>query len=411
MKILLVFNSYQEPGGEDVVFRKECHLLKEAGHEVSEYRRDNDEIKSYSKLRRLSLIGQPVWAWDSYRDFSRLLRQNRPEIVHVHNAFPLISPSIFWACRKDGVPVVHTLHNYRLLCPQANFFRGGKPCQDCITGRYWQGVVHGCYRNSAFATAPVALMLTVHRESKTWIRMVDQYIAPSAFARNQFVKAGFPASQITVKPNFVDPDPGPRIGKGSYALFIGRVSQEKGIDTLLRAWRQLPQTYTLRILGEGPSRARLKATAQEDHLPNVNFMGWLPHDQAMEVVKGARFLIFPSELYETFGLGIVEAFACGVPAVVSRLGAMQEIVQEGYTGFLFQPGDANDLARTVVHAWNQPEHMLRLGAQARLEYETKYTAAVNYRQLIEIYQRVIAKRAPMKESLRMGIRAEEVPHG
>jgi glycosyltransferase involved in cell wall biosynthesis len=410
VKILLVFNSYQEPGGEDVVFRKEGHLLKEAGHEVSEYRRDNDEIKGYSALRRLSLIGQPVWALDSYRDFSALLRQHNPEIVHVHNTFPLISPSIFWACRKRRVPVVHTLHNYRLLCPQANFFRAGKPCQDCLTGSYWQGAVHGCYRNSTFSTAPVSLMLTVHRKSKTWIRMVDQYIAPSEFARGQFVKAGFPAGQIRVKPNFVDPDPGQRVGTGSYALFIGRVSPEKGIDTLLRAWRQLPKTYTLRILGEGPSRARLKSEAEDAGLSNVNFMGWLPHDQAMEVVKGARFLIFPSELYETFGLGIVEAFACGVPAVVSRLGAMQEIVQEGHTGFLFQPGDADDLARTVVQVWNQQEHMLRLGAQARREYETKYTAAVNYRQLIEIYQQVIAKRALTEESLRMRVQAEHVPH-
>jgi glycosyltransferase involved in cell wall biosynthesis len=408
MKILLVFNSYQEPGGEDVVFRKEGHLLKQAGHEVSEYRRDNDEIKGYSKLRRLSLIGQPVWAWDSYRDFGALLRKNRPEIVHVHNTFPLISPSILWVCRREGVPVVHTLHNYRLLCPQANFFRAGKPCQDCIMGSYWQGVAHGCYRNSALSTTPVALMLTVHREGKTWIRMVDQYIAPSAFARNQFVKAGFPASHITLKPNFVDPDPGARVGTGSYALCIGRVSPEKGVETLLRAWRQLPKTYTLRILGEGPLRARLQA--ESEGLTNIKFMGWLPHDQAMEVVKGARFLIFPSELYETFGLGIVEAFACGVPAVVSRLGAMQEIVQEGHTGFLFQPGDADDLARTVVSAWNQPEHMLRLGAQARLEYETKYTAAVNYRQLIDIYQQVIAKRALTRESLGMRIpAAEEVP--
>jgi glycosyltransferase involved in cell wall biosynthesis len=408
MKILLVFNSYQEPGGEDVVFRKEGHLLKQAGHEVSEYRRDNDEIKGYSKLRRLSLIGQPVWAWDSYRDFGALLRKNRPEIVHVHNTFPLISPSILWVCRREGVPVVHTLHNYRLLCPQANFFRAGKPCQDCIMGSYWQGVAHGCYRNSALSTTPVALMLTVHREGKTWIRMVDQYIAPSAFARNQFVKAGFPASHITLKPNFVDPDPGARVGTGSYALCIGRVSPEKGVETLLRAWRQLPKTYTLRILGEGPLRARLQA--ESEGLTNIKFMGWLPHDQAMEVVKGARFLIFPSELYETFGLGIVEAFACGVPAVVSRLGAMQEIVQEGHTGFLFQPGDADDLARTVVSAWNQPEHMLRLGAQARLEYETKYTAAVNYRQLIDIYQQVIAKRALTRESLGIHIpAAEEVP--
>jgi glycosyltransferase involved in cell wall biosynthesis len=409
VRILLVYNSYQEPGGEDVVFGKEGNLLRQAGHEVSEYRRDNGEIKAYSAVRRLGLIGRSVWAADSHRDFSALLRRNRPEIVHVHNTFPLISPSIFWACRKAEVPVVHTLHNYRLLCPQANFFRGGKPCEDCITGHYWRGVVHGCYRNSRVETAPVALMLTVHHANKTWTRMVDRYITPSTFARNQFVKAGFPACQVTVKPNFVDPDPGPRTGDGSYALFIGRVSPEKGADTLLKAWRQLPKTHVLRIVGDGPSRQRLESEAKIDGLLNVEFMGRLPHDQAIEAIKGARFVVFPSELYETFGLGIAEAFACGVPAVASRLGAMQEIVQEGQTGFLFQPGDSDDLARTVARAWGQPEQMRRLGVQARSEYEIKYTAAVNYRQLFEIYQQVIAQRAAAAAPLEIRIPAEQVP--
>ena len=409
MKILLVYNSYQEPGGEDVVFRKEGHLLREAGHEVSEYRRDNGEIKDYSTVRRLSLVGRPVWASDSYRDFGALLRQIRPEIVHVHNTFPLISPSIFWASRKEGVPVVHTLHNYRLLCPQANFFRAGKPCEDCITGQYWRGVAHGCYRNSRVETAPVALMLTVHHALKTWTRMVDHYITPSAFARDQFVKAGFPTAQITVKPNFVDPDPGRGSGDGSYALFIGRVSPEKGADTLLKAWRQLPKTHMLRVVGDGPSRERLESEADRDGLSNVKFMGRLPHDQAIEVTKNSRFVIFPSELYETFGLGIAEAFACGVPALASRLGAMQEIVQEGQTGFLFEPGNSDDLARTVARAWNDPAQMRRLGVQARSEYEAKYTAAINYRQLIEIYRRVIAKRAPVEEPSRIRMQAEQAP--
>ena len=409
MKILLVYNSYQEPGGEDVVFRKEGGLLREAGHEVSEYRRDNGEIKDYSIVRRLSLIGRPVWASDSYRDFNALLRQNRPEIVHVHNTFPLISPSIFWACRRENVPVVHTLHNYRLLCPQANFFRAGKPCEDCITGNYWQGVVHGCYRNSRAETAPVALMLTVHHANKTWTRMVDHYITPSSFARDQFVKAGFPASQITVKSNFVDPDPGQGTGDGSYALFIGRVSPEKGADTLLKAWRQLPKTHELRVVGDGPSRQRLESEAACDGLSNVKFMGRLPHDQAIEVIKSARFVIFPSELYETFGLGIAEAFACGVPALASRLGAMQEIVEEGRTGFLFQPGDCDDLARTVTRAWKDPAQMRHLGMQARSEYETKYTAAINYRQLIEIYRHVIARRAPAEAPSGIRMQAEQAP--
>jgi len=410
MKILLVYNQYQEPGGEEVVVRKEGDLLQQAGHEVFEYRRNNSEIKQYSTMARLSLVGRTVWASDSYHEISALLRQNKPQIVHVHNTFPLISPSIFWACRKQQVPVVHTLHNYRLLCPQANFYRAGKPCEDCLDGSFWRGAIHGCYRNSRVETTPVALMLTVHHARKTWMRMVDCYITPTAFARSRFVNAGFPEGQIMVKPNFVDPDPGKRTGDGSYALFIGRVSPEKGANTLLKAWRHVPRSYPLRIVGDGPSRAQLESEAAAAGLSNVTFMGRLPHQQAVEVVKGARFVIFPSELYETFGLGIIEAFACGVPVLVSRLGAMQELVQEGHTGLLFRPGDADDLARTVLRAWTRPEYMSCLGDQGRLEYETKYTAAANYRQLLGIYQQVIVKQSAAAETLGLGMGLpEQVP--
>jgi glycosyltransferase involved in cell wall biosynthesis len=407
MKILLVYNTYQEPGGEQVVFGKERHLLEEGGHEVFEYRRHNDEIKQYSTIKRLGLIAHTVWASDSHHDFTALLREKKPDIVHVHNTFPLISPSIFWACRSQGVPVVHTLHNYRLLCPGANFFRAGKPCEDCATGNFWQGVFHGCYRHSRLETAPVALMLTVHHAGKTWSRMVDRYIALTEFSRSRFVNAGFPQDRIVIKPNFVDPDPGKRTGDGSYALFIGRVSQEKGAETLLKAWRQLPQSYGLRIIGDGPSRAQLESNATAEGHANIRFMGRMAHDQVIEAIKDARFVIFPSELYETFGLGIIEAFACGVPVLASQLGSMQEIVQEGHSGLLFRPGDANDLARVVVRAWEEPEYMRHLGEQARKEYETKYTAAANYRRLIEIYREVIAERMQAVAPHSVGIQVPE----
>jgi glycosyltransferase involved in cell wall biosynthesis len=408
LKILLVHNSYREPGGEDVVFQKEKYLLQAAGHEVLEYRRYNDEIKEYSLVRRLSLIGRTVWASDSHRDFTTLLQKNRPEVVHIHNTFPLISPSIYWVCRDHQVPVVQTLHNYRLLCPQANFFRAGKPCEDCITGHFWRGAVHGCYRNSRVETAPVAMMLAVHHARKTWTRMVDRYITPSAFTRSRFVNAGFPKSLITVKPNFVDPDPGERSGDGSSALFIGRISPEKGAHTLLKAWRQLPKTHTLQIVGDGPSRVQLEAEVAAEGLANVRFSGRMAHAEVIAAIKGSRFVIFPSELYETFGLGIAEAFACGVPVIAAKLGAMQEIVEDGHSGLLFPPCDADELARTVARAWREPELMRSLGEQARKEYETKYTAADNYRQLLEIYRQVIANRAPASESAGIHALPEQV---
>jgi glycosyltransferase involved in cell wall biosynthesis len=391
MKVVLVHNSYQQPGGEDVVFKREGDLLKAAGHDVLEYVRTNSEIEDYSIVRRLTLLGRTVWATDSHRDFTLLLQQHKPDVVHVHNTFPLISPAIYSACRHAGVPVVQTLHNYRLLCPGSNFFRDGRPCEDCLTGSLWQGAVHGCYHNSRLETAAVALMLGVHRARKTWTELVDSYIVLSAFSRSRFIQAGLPDELITVKPNFVDSDPGKREGDGSYVLFVGRLDPEKGAPTLLKAWRQLPAEMSLRIVGDGPAKAELMTMTQDS--PNISFSGWLSESQVFEAMKGARFLVFPSEWYENLPLTIIEAFACGLPVVASNLGAMQELVEHGRTGLLFQPGNADDLARIIGQAWQQRELMQRMGDEARREYEAKYSSAVNYRQLIEIYQHVIAKRA------------------
>lgn len=394
MKIVLVHNSYLDPGGEDVVFAQERKLLSEAGHEILEYHRHNREMENYSTTQRLTLIGRTVWASDSYREFSTLLQQSKPDIVHVHNTFPLISPSILWAAKKEGVPVVHTLHNYRLLCPGANFIRDGRPCEDCVGGNIWQSVAHGCYRDSRPQTAAVALMLSVHRAKKTWTEAVDRYIVLTAFARDRFVNAGLPAEKIAIKGNFVDPDPGPRTGEGSYALFVGRVSREKGTPTLLKAWGQMPSDVPLRIVGDGPARTQLESEAAANGLRNVTFLGRLPREKVIEQIKGARFLIFPSQLYENLPLTIIEAYACGVPVLASKLGAMSEIVEEGRTGWFFQPGDADDLARTARLAWQQPEYSRYLGEQARKEFESKYTASANYRRLMEIYHQVIRPHSP-----------------
>jgi glycosyltransferase involved in cell wall biosynthesis len=402
MKILFAHNAYQQQGGEDVVFRLERDMLRAAGHEVVEYRRCNDEIKDLSIVRKIGLLARTVWASDSHRDLTSLLRRHRPAIVHLHNAFPLISPSAFWACRNENVPVIQTLHNYRLLCPGANFYRDGKPCEDCSTGKFWQGAVHGCYRNSRVQTAAVALMLTVHHAKKTWTEMVDCYIVLTAFSRSRYVAAGFPEEKLRVKPNFVESDPGQREGSGAYALFAGRLDREKGIPTLLKAWPQLPHTRTLRILGDGVCRPETEALARL--CPNVELLGWLPHSQVFDQLKGARFLVFPSEWYENLPLVIIEAFACGVPVIASAVGAMQEIVEHGRTGLLFRPGDADDLARTMAWAWEQPEYMGRIAENARAEYKAKYTAAANYRQLMEIYEEVIARRSsPAGRTLLTGV--------
>jgi glycosyltransferase involved in cell wall biosynthesis len=394
MKILLVHNSYQQPGGEDVVFEQERRLLERAGHRVGAYRRSNWEVGDYSGLRQLDLARNTIWSGDTRKRFHSLLLEEKPDLVHVHNTFVMVSPSIYSICHEVGVPVVQTLHNYRLFCPAATFFRDGHICEDCVEHSLWHAVRHRCYRDSLAATATVALMLAVHRQRQTWIRDVDCYIALTEFARKKVVEAGLPANKVFVKPNFVDPDPCSRAnGSADHALFVGRLSPEKRVSTLLAAWAQLRNRIPLVVIGGGPQRAQLERDVFDQGLPAVRFHGQLPREQTLAAMHAARFLVFSSELYENFPVTIAESFACGVPVICSRLGGMQEIVEDGRTGLHFAAGDAEDLAAKVDWAWDHPERMQAMGKEARQEYEAKYTAEKNYPLLMEIYQRVIGKRS------------------
>jgi glycosyltransferase involved in cell wall biosynthesis len=393
MKILLVHNSYQQPGGEDVVFDQERQLLERTGHQVVTYCRSNSENNGYFALKQLALVERMVWARDSRREIAGLLHRQKLDVVHVHNTFLMVSPSIYWACREADIPVVQTLHNYRLLCPAAIFFRHGHVCEECLEHSLWRGVLHGCYRDSRAETSAVALMLTVHRWLATWSEMVDCFIALSGFSRQKFIEGGIPAEKMAVKPNFVYADPGCRSRSGEYALFIGRLSPKKRVVTLLAAWQCLQARIPLRIIGGGPERESLEAHTLQMGLSDVRFLGQLPRDEVIAALKKAWCLIFPSEWYENFPVTIAEALACGVPVVCSRLGAMEEIVTDGRTGLHFTPGDADDLAAKVEWAWAHPEEMAAMGRAARAEYEAKYTAERNYEMLMEIYTKAIAARA------------------
>jgi glycosyltransferase involved in cell wall biosynthesis len=394
MKILLAHNSYQQPGGEDVVFEQECQLLEREGHAVIAYRRSNWEISAYSGLKQLELVRKAVWATDTQQQFARLLDREKPDLVHVHNTFVMVSPSVFSACREAEVPVVQTLHNYRLSCPAATFFRDGHVCEECVEHGLWRGVAHGCYRNSRGATAAVALMLAVHRHRQTWTRNVDCYIALSRFAKSKFLQAGLPADKIFVKPNFVHPDPGVRTdAEADYVLFAGRLSPEKRVSTMLDAWSHLGTArIPLVILGGGPQLNQLEKEAHRRNLDNVTFRGHVSRDQTLAAMHGARFLVFPSEWYENFPVTIAESFACGIPVICSRIGSMEEIVHDNSTGFHFSVGDGKDLAEKVEWAWNHPERMRSMGEEARHEYETKYTGEKNYPMLMEIYQHALRRK-------------------
>ena len=235
-------------------------------------------------------------------------------------------------------------------------------------------------------------MLAAHRWRQTWTQMVNCYVTPSSFAQRKFIEAGLPAEKIFVKPNFVHPDPGPRQRPDDYVLFVGRVLAEKGLSLLLRAWRLLPKGITLRVVGDGPALMNLRSRALQEGLSTISFEGRKTYAETIAMIKGARFLVFPSVWYETFGRSIAEAFACGVPVIASRLGAMAEIVEDGRTGFHVTPGDADDLADKIAWAWNNPHRLEEMGRQARAEYEDKFTAQRNYQLLPAIYHKAIANR-------------------
>jgi glycosyltransferase involved in cell wall biosynthesis len=388
MKILLVHNEYQQRGGEDVVFDQEFQLLKRGGHDVIAYRRSNWEVESYSGARRLVLACRTTWAKDTQREFAELVRGQKPDLVHIHNTFVMISPSIYSVCRDAGIPVVQTLHNYRLFCPGGTFFREGRICEECLQHGLSRSVLHGCYRNSRTATAVAATMLVINRRLQTWTSGVTCYIALTEFSRSKFVQAGLPADKVLVKPNFVHPDPysGADRGARDYVLFVGRLSPEKRVSTLIEACTLLRNRIPLVIIGGGPERQQLAEHISRHGLHNVHLQGQLQREEVIAAMNRARLLLFPSEWYENFPVTIAESFGCGVPVICSQLGAMKEIVEHGRTGLHFIPGDAVDLAEKLDWAWEHDAQVRVMGKEARQEYQDKYTAAKNYPILLDIYQ-------------------------
>jgi glycosyltransferase involved in cell wall biosynthesis len=386
LKILILHNSYKQPGGEDSTVQRESTLLRAAGHDVTTYLRHNQDINQDSLFSKIQTASKAVWARDSRREVAALLRREKPEVAHFHNTLHLISQSAYYACRDANVPVVQTLHNYRSFCTPGIFYRNGGICEDCLKHGLVCGVLHGCYRESRAQSAALALTLAIQQKLKTWTRIVDCYIAPTDFVRRKFVATGLPAEKVLVKPNFVDPDPGERTSAGEYAIFAGRLTPEKGLRTLIAAWALLEKQIRLVIVGDGPLRSELERDVTQRGASNVVFRGSLSNTDTIKMMKAAKFLIFSSEWYETFGTTIVEAFACGIPVLCSNLGAMQELVSDGRTGLHFTPSDPADLAAKVNWAWSHPAENNEMGSAARREYEAKYTAQQNYEMLMKAYE-------------------------
>ncbi len=386
MRILVCHNYYQQRGGEDESVDAEVRLLERHGHTVLRHARHNDEIGDMSTLR---VAGKTVWSRRSGRALEALLRRERPDVMHATNTFPLVSPSILWAARRAGVPVVLAMRNYRFVCAAGTLRRDGRVCEDCLRRRVgWPGVVHRCYRGSAAGSVVLVGANAVHRTIGTWHRAVDLFFAPSRFARDKLVEAGFPGDRFTSKPNFIDPDPGVGSGGGGFLMFVGRLSQEKGLDVLLDAWarRRRDDGLRLKIVGDGPLEPLARAAADRDD--TIDLLGRLDQRRVVELVGDAEALVMPSTWYETFGRTMIEAFSRGTPVLASDLGAMRELVDHGRTGFLFEMGDAAGLADAIGMLRRHPDPTaLRLAA--RRQFERLYTGERNHEMLLGLYEQAI----------------------
>lgn len=391
LKILLTHNYYSStiPSGENEVVRAEIALLKNAGDQVDEYYRSNDEIKHRGLRGKLTAAFSTPWNPLSARDLLSKVHNFGPDVVHVHNTFPLVSPSIFHAIGKRAARVL-TLHNYRLFCPAAIPMRYGSVCTECLDRRSaLPSIVHGCYRESRIATIPLAISVGLHRMIGTWTKRVDAFICLTEFQRQVMVSAGLPAEKVHVKPNFYPGNPTvvPWAKRQPYVVFVGRLTAEKGVINLMRAWQAWgAEAPELRLVGSGELRPELERMAEG--LP-VRFLGQLSAEHAQTEIANARLQILPSEWFEGFPMVVREAFAFGTPAAVSNIGPLPSIVEHGKSGIVFQPANPQSLRHEVRTAWVAQGLLERLGQGARAEFEGKYTEEANYATLIQIYRKAI----------------------
>ncbi len=391
MKILVVHNRYQIRAGEDAVFDKEVDLLQQYGHEVTTWVMDNQNIDSRGLFNKLSLGINTIWSWKSFQEMKRRINDFQPDIVHVHNILPLLSPSIFYACQSQKIPVIQTLHNYRLGCPVATFFREGQICEDCLEKSLWTGIKSACYRNSHLQTAIVAAMLQVHRYLGTWKNKVDGYIAVSQFLKNKAVKIGISETKIYVKPNFISLtfSSSKKIGFGSYYLYVGRLVEEKGILWLLETYKKINPKFPLIIIGQGDLSELVKDYDINNSM--IQYVGVQSKEQVLEWMQGAIALIFPSLWYECCPLTIIEAYSQSLPVLGAKMGSMLELIHPKQTGLFFEKLNMESLKEQLIYIESDSERWVNIKKTLLSFIDPLFMQQYNNQYLIDIYLQVINK--------------------
>ncbi|MFK4165598.1 glycosyltransferase [Paenibacillus lautus] len=393
-RVLLVHNYYQQGGGEDKVVAQEEALLKSRGIEVELYSVHNDMIDNQGLVNKAKIALEATWSFSEYKRIKKKLVDMNPDVVHVHNFFPLISPSIYYACNRLNIPVVQTLHNYRLMCPAATFLRENKVCEKCVSGSLANSVINGCYRGSRIQTVPIVAMISLNRMLDTWGKKVDRYIALTEFSKMKFIESGLPENKIVVKPNFISNKQNlesiSNTIEKKYILYVGRISVEKGVQNLLEAWQHINDKKNMKliIVGDGQEKEHLsKLYAGE----TVRFVGNQPTHKVLDYMEHAKYLLVPSIWYEGFPMTIVEAYSVGTPVICSKIGSLQEVVQNEVTGFHFQHDHIEDIQRVISEALNY-ENYPSMRKKVIDVFQHNYTEQINYKLLTDIYQSVIKEK-------------------
>ena len=391
VKILLCHNFYQQSGGEDVVIPAVKALLETKGHQVILYSQDNREVENYNTLKKIAFFPRTVFSSQTYRRVRRIIAREKPDIAHVQNVFPLLSPALYVALQRARIPIVQSIQNYRLMCINGLFLRNGQVCERCKTGNFFSSVRFKCYRDSYPLSALYALTIGSHRGFGTF-KKIDRFIAPTPYVAEKLTESGVAeGDQVSILGNFM-PTPLPNYGVADlgnpYIVYVGRLSQEKGIWTLLDAIRGLP-SLKLKIVGSGPLTGNVKAYIESYQLQNVEVLGFVSNEQKYELLRGALCCVLPSECYEGFPIVLLESAAVGTAVVASRLGSLETLVSEGKTGQLFAPGDGVDLRRKLEQLATNSDLAIQMGEKAREWLEKKHTPDAHYKKLIGIYEETL----------------------
>ncbi len=386
-RILVVHHRYRVRGGEDQAVDREVALLRDAGLEVELLERDSKEIVGLAA--KLRAAREMPYSEQSREELAQKIDEFRPSLVHVHNFFPTFTPSIYDACVSRRVPIVQTMHNFRIFCASGVLARDSKPCELCLHGSTLPAMRYACYQDSRLSTFALTRMINVHRDRNTWNGKVNAFIALSQFSAQKLTEGGLDRKKIFVKPNFSFPPAETMPSKSeNYALYVGRLSEEKGVRTLLKAWQGI--STPLWVVGDGPLRAEVEAAKTA----NVRVMGAMPSQSVMRMMSRAEFLVIPSECYENFPVVAAEAFSLKLPVIASRLGALGEIVKHGKNGLLFEAGNAEGLRAETQKLAQDSTLNEKLSAGAFTDYLENYTPQANLEALLKIYQAVLEQAQP-----------------